>query len=137
LNAPFRGGKSTPLEGGVHVPALAVDFSQDNRYLGEGNRTYNGIAHVTDWFPTLLSVAQGNVSRFIQSGGDGIDMSAALRGNGGARSEHRKETLLELYSSDEFIYKESMAAYLSGDMKLVEGHIRDPNWYSALFGQLI
>jgi len=33
LNAPLRSGKLTPFEGGVRVPAFAVDFS--GRYMNK------------------------------------------------------------------------------------------------------
>ncbi|CAM9421039.1 unnamed protein product, partial [Ectocarpus fasciculatus] len=127
LNAPFRGGKSTPLEGGVRVPAFAVDFSEDGRYLGEGGWAYDGMVHVSDWFPTLLSVAGGDSRPLTAAGGDGIDMARALRRRD--QGGHRHETLLEMYDAKDFIYNESLVSYLLGDMKLIEGVIRDPMYY--------
>lgn len=127
LNTPYRGGKSTPLEGGVRVPAFAVDFSEDSRNLGEGNWTYDGMVHVSDWFPTLLSVAGGKLDTFKASGGDGIDMAGALRRRDPLG--HRHEALLEMYDAADFIYNEDLVSYVLGDMKLIEGAIRDPLYY--------
>jgi arylsulfatase A-like enzyme len=35
LNYPLRSGKLTVFEGGCRVPAFAVDFSADKRFLGK------------------------------------------------------------------------------------------------------
>jgi hypothetical protein len=127
LNAPFRGGKSTPLEGGVRVPAFAVDFSEDGRYLGEGGWTYEAMVHVADWFPTLASIAGDDLEGYKASGGEGIDMSGSIRRRD--QHGHRQEALLEMYDSKDFIYDESLVAFVLGDMKLIEGVIRDPLYY--------
>lgn len=127
LNYPYRGGKSTPLEGGVRVPAFAVDFSDDSYFLGEGNWTYDGMIHVSDWFPTLLSAAGGKIDSFLQSGGDGLDMLNALRSR--SQHGHRQEALLEMYDAENFLYNESLVAYVLGDLKLIDGVIRDPLYY--------
>lgn len=79
MNEPYRGGKTTSLQGGVLVPAFAMDLSPDGRYLGLGSaaasatdrdqgklsmtdmtatgREYSKLMHISDWFPTLLSFA--------------------------------------------------------------------------------
>lgn len=144
LNAPLRGGKSTPLEGGVRVPAFAIDFSEDGLYLGRGNRTYDGMFHISDWFPTLISLANGNVSKITAATGiDGIDASATLRKH--ARSStasastappasssspsHRQELLVDMYDAKDFMFHQDVSAYIEGDMKIVTGMIRDPIYY--------
>lgn len=43
--------------GGVRVPCLAIDYSADGRYFGSGGRTFEGLAHISDWMPTLLPLA--------------------------------------------------------------------------------
>ena len=75
LNSPLRSGKFSPFEGilllvflffwtnifdilgGVRVPAFAIDYTSDGRYFGPGGRSYDGLAHLADWMPTLLSLA--------------------------------------------------------------------------------
>lgn len=57
MNAPFRGGKYSPFEGGVKVPAFLVDYSMKKKYFGQGGRSYDGLIHISDWFPTLLTIA--------------------------------------------------------------------------------
>lgn len=128
LNQPLRGGKSTPLEGGVKVPAFAVDFTTDGLYLGKGGWQYSSMVHISDWFPTLISAAGGSLDRHIKSGGDGINMRPALLNRD--RSGHRHETLLDMYYANDFIFKENLVSYVVDDMKIIEGFVRDPHWYS-------
>ncbi len=95
LNAPFRGSKATPYEGGVKVPALIVDFTEEQRYLGlqpghaearraasEGRqqqiRVFNGLMHCSDWLPTLLQLAQVP-SESMPPLLDGFDFTEAFR----------------------------------------------------------
>ncbi|CAM9199461.1 unnamed protein product, partial [Ectocarpus fasciculatus] len=62
LNAPYRGAGGSTLEGGIRVPAFVTDLSPDGRYLGSGNWSYNGMTHISDWFPSLISLAKGSVA---------------------------------------------------------------------------
>ena len=80
LNQPLRSGKHTSFEGGVRVPAFAVDLS-GGQYLGEGGREFRNMIHISDWLPTFLSLA--NSSHLYQDLGlDGVDQSAALAEGG-------------------------------------------------------
>merc|ERR1712192_207017 len=56
LNAPLRSGKHTSFEGGVRVPAFALDLS-GGVHLGPGGRDYPHMVHVSDWLPTFLQAA--------------------------------------------------------------------------------
>eukprot|EP01034_Spumella_vulgaris_P038604 gene38604-47676_t len=92
MNAPLRGSKSTPYEGGVRVPALIVDFTAEQDYFGTQplldlsqsansttpHRIFNGLMHSSDWLPTLLSYAQIPSENWPE-GLDGFDFSDALR----------------------------------------------------------
>ena len=74
MNAPFRSGKLSPFEGGVRVPAFALDLSHDKRYLGKEGREFNNMIHISDWLPTFLSWA--GKSYLLQNiKMDGIDQS--------------------------------------------------------------
>merc|ERR1711971_1199369 len=56
LNAPLRSGKHTSFEGGVRVPAFALDLS-GGLHLGPGGIDYPHMVHVSDWLPTFLQAA--------------------------------------------------------------------------------
>ena len=53
-NLPFRGGRGTPLEGGVRVPALVA--SPLLRQEARGQRLTE-MVHITDILPTILHLA--------------------------------------------------------------------------------
>lgn len=151
-NYPLRGTKATSLQGGVRVPALIVDHSKDQRYLGgadavgreegaEGQRVYNGLMHVSDWFPTLASFA----GLRHPAGLDGLDLSAHLAATPitsnstplshylsssfGYTSSPRKEVLLESISADGSLWGAGELSYRQGDLKVIQGQVRDPHSY--------
>ena len=52
-NLPFRGGRGSPMEGGVRVPALVA-----SPLLGEvRGESLSHMVHITDITPTLLALA--------------------------------------------------------------------------------
>lgn len=126
INAPFRGGKTSAFEGGVHVPAFAVDFSPDKRYFGQGGREFDGLVHVSDWLPTLASIA-GIPKEELPSQLDGMDQSKVLASGG---EGIRNEVIMELISSEEGIFEDGMIAFRRGDLKIVDGLVREKHWYS-------
>ena len=71
-NKPFKGGKGSFLEGGIHVPFIF--YWQDGLNSGV---TYDGLVSALDIAPTLLSVAGGNVEAHNF---DGVNIIPYLRG---------------------------------------------------------
>jgi hypothetical protein len=77
----------------VRVPALIVDFTQGQEYLGNpqrveedlapaaSERVFKGLMHSSDWLPTLLSYAQVP-SVDLPDGLDGFDFSDTFRAVG-------------------------------------------------------
>ena len=133
LNTPLRGGKSTPYEGGVRVPAFIVDYTSNQRYIGApdsapSSREYHGLMHSSDILPTMLGFA-GVSEDYLKTevkGLDGYDFGPYFRTF--TQESPRSEVLLELYNKGECIFQnESMHSYLIGDMKLIEGIVRDPH----------
>jgi len=53
LNFPLRGGKHSLYEGGVRGTAFVWSEALFGRY--PQGRIYNGLSHITDWLPTMLS----------------------------------------------------------------------------------
>ena len=74
-NLPLRGTKGTLWEGGtrgpafVHSPLLASDVQ---------GSTHEGMIHITDWMPTLASLAGLDEQQLEQLGLDGIDQTSMV-----------------------------------------------------------
>eukprot|EP00416_Gambierdiscus_australes_P018337 CAMPEP_0171081824 /NCGR_PEP_ID=MMETSP0766_2-20121228/16740_1 /TAXON_ID=439317 /ORGANISM="Gambierdiscus australes, Strain CAWD 149" /LENGTH=428 /DNA_ID=CAMNT_0011539155 /DNA_START=260 /DNA_END=1546 /DNA_ORIENTATION=+ len=77
-NYPFRGGKGATFEGGVRTPAL---IHYPRRI--QGGRRFAGLAHITDWLPTILDAASVNDSADRAAFPlDGVSLWSALLENG-------------------------------------------------------
>ncbi|CAG9795258.1 unnamed protein product [Diatraea saccharalis] len=81
-NFPFRGTKGSPWEGGVRTIGLVW-------YATMALRIHNSIFHVTDWLPTLVTAAGGNINHKI----DGINQWAVLMNN---ETPQRNEALITI-----------------------------------------
>jgi len=77
IAAPYRGGKGSLFEGGTKALTFAVS-PLFNKKAYENN----GLMHISDWLPTLLSIAS-NGEMELPDDLDGIDQSDMLL-NGGA-----------------------------------------------------
>lgn len=87
INAPFRGAKAGSWEGSCRVAGFIR--APGAHLLGAEGRIWNGLAHVADWAPTILSLVDGGPGNHslldepVEQGPiDGIDLSAALRESG-------------------------------------------------------
>jgi len=58
-NWPLRGSKRTLYEGGVRVPAFITGSGISSNRKGQ---VLNGLFHISDWFPTLLTVAAKQIN---------------------------------------------------------------------------
>ncbi len=70
-NAPLRGNKGGYFEGGVRV----VGFVASPRLRTSGAQ-HVGLVHVSDWFPTLVGLAGGDVTTLDV---DGVDVWDSIR----------------------------------------------------------
>jgi len=72
-NLPYRGGKGDTYEGGVRVPAIFW-------WPGSvpANQNVDGMMHVVDLYPTLLSIGGGSLEQPLPL--DGMDMWGVISG---------------------------------------------------------
>lgn len=75
-NYGFNGSKGNTYEGGIRVP-LIIRWNEGL----DGGKHIGDMAHFTDWFPTLLSMA--DVDAPAELALDGVDITPILRGEGG------------------------------------------------------
>lgn len=75
-NYGFNGSKGNTYEGGIRVPLIICwpDGLDGGKRIGD-------MAHFTDWFPTLLSMAEVDAPAELAL--DGVDITPVLRGEGG------------------------------------------------------
>lgn len=81
VNRPWRGHKDTTFEGGIRVPFVL----RWPRHIQPGSRN-NALIHITDLFPTLVTLAGGALQQDLPL--DGMNMRGVLlRGEASPRSE--------------------------------------------------
>ncbi|XP_062332399.1 arylsulfatase I [Osmerus eperlanus] len=126
-NWPLRGRKGTYWEGGVR--GLGFVHSP---LLRRKRRVSKALVHITDWYPTLMGLAGGNVS--LSDGLDGYDMWGAIsEGKESPRQEilHNIDPLYNLARSGSWqggfgIWNTAVQASIrAGDWKLLTG---DPGY---------
>ena len=140
-NWPYRGTKTSPWEGGTRVASFV--YSQNPAIVPPTKRgsESHALAHVTDWYPTLLSMAGVKKDDIPVPGKplDGVDVwenivSGDYRGENGPRKEM-------LYALDDVVTDLArqlkgapnmfvqVAVLRIGDWKLIEGYPGRGDWY--------
>ncbi|XP_012944881.1 arylsulfatase J [Aplysia californica] len=126
-NFPLRGGKSTLWEGGIH----GVAFVTGGRVPAKGT-VNRELIHVTDWFPTLVGLAQGSLNGTKPL--DGVDQWDTI-----SNGTPSKRTVL-LHNIDPMssnhgvpLYNDTFdtsvrAAIRVGHMKLITGAPGNGSW---------
>ncbi|XP_002735970.1 arylsulfatase B-like [Saccoglossus kowalevskii] len=131
-NWPLRGGKHTSWEGGVR----AIGFVYGDLLPRHSRGTENtGLMHITDWFPTLITLAGGNphVGKKLY----GVDQWNMITGKDKSGRDDVLITLQEDYKAGAHyrtgIYKNNAfditthAAIKMGKWKLLTGPIGGPS----------
>ena len=120
VNAPLRGGKHTFWEGGVRVEAFVAGGGLPAARRGT---TWDGMAHVSDWYRTLVEGAAGLPIAANATGGprplDSLNLWPSLLS--GAPSP-RREVVLQVVSP---YFSENASAIRVDDMKLIVGVVGD------------
>uniref|UniRef100_A0A3Q4GWP3 Arylsulfatase I-like n=1 Tax=Neolamprologus brichardi TaxID=32507 RepID=A0A3Q4GWP3_NEOBR len=127
-NWPLRGRKGTYWEGGVR----GVGFVH-SPLLRRRRRISKALMHITDWFPTLVGLAGGNISQVSGPGLDGFDVWPAI-------SEGRESPRKEILHNIDPLHKSPIekknqdkensvqAAIRVGDWKLLTGDPGHGDW---------
>lgn len=106
-NYPLRGGKHSLYEGGVRGISVITG-------LNLTHSTYNGLMHVSDWFPTLLKVGGVNTTN-LTFPLDSYNQWDSLVGN---KQSPRTSILHNIEMSNP---EGPRASYRDGDWKIVVG----------------
>lgn len=113
-NYPYRGAKGSLFQGGVLTRAFLYGSLVPEKRVGS---IYNGLVHITDWFPGLLMLASNGTWSGPYSGVsiDGINvLPAILTGSPSPRSA--------IYHNS--IPSSGVGAMQIGGMKLINGVIQ-------------
>ena len=119
VNFPLRGGKFTLFEGGLRVPAFV-----HSPLLENPGRVEKSLIHVTDWFPTLMRLAGGDLSSI--SGLDGVDQFNLISEGIAHVTAPREEILHNIIKVGNSI----TSSIRVGDWKLMTGQWAQCNVYS-------
>jgi len=129
-NGPFRGAKNLVLEGGIRVPAMV-------RWPAAipGGRAFHGMAHFTDWLPTLLAACGVGERPALPL--DGSNLLPALQGDVG---DGLRTKLFWQHNRNRPV-RNCNAAMRDGDWKLVWPYLaqaryksdEDRRWYERMF----
>ncbi|XP_070774970.1 arylsulfatase I-like isoform X5 [Enoplosus armatus] len=130
-NWPLRGRKGTYWEGGVRGVAFV-----HSPLLRRRRRVSKALLHVTDWFPTLVGLAGGNISH--SQGLDGFDVWPTIsEGKESPRQEilhnidplHKPPVQTMSWDSSQPVWDTSVqAAIRVGDWKLLTGDPGHGDW---------
>lgn len=114
-NWPLRGVKNTLWEGGVRGAGLIW-----SPLIKERQRVGKQLIHISDWLPTLLTAAGGNVSELIESI-DGKNIWNQLVSDEPSPRTEILHNIDDIYGS---------SAVMSGEWKLVYGTNYNGTWDS-------
>lgn len=113
-NFPLRGVKNTLWEGGVRAAGFVWSPS-----LKASRRLSNQLMHISDWFPTLIHAAGGQVDS-LPANIDGMNMWKSLSDR--SANSPRREILLNIDSVG------GSSSFLRDEWKIVKGTNYDGQW---------
>lgn len=97
INSPYRGGKHSLWEGGVHVPAAIWwpgSFDASTKPYSPDDNTYDGLIAYIDLYPTLMSMSGNScLARNL----DGIDCWPDLRKRRECRPDAMDDALVWMW----------------------------------------
>lgn len=127
-NGPLRGSKGSLFEGGVKVDSWIY-----SPLLQTTGTVYHGLMHISDWFPTMLSLASIDYTPDNDNLLDGVNQVPGWMGGGGQRTTmlYNYYTALEDYDFD--IWYNGSFAVRDEKYKLLHTY-EDPKyslWYES------
>ncbi|XP_053404319.1 arylsulfatase J-like isoform X2 [Mercenaria mercenaria] len=123
-NLPLRGGKGMLYEGGIRAVGFVHSMLLDEKVKGSISKE---LMHVTDWFPTLVKLAGGNLNGTNPL--DGFDQWETIRyGMQSTRSEILHDILPKDGSkvdpvNDNILNATKRSSIRIGDWKLMTGDV--------------
>ena len=127
-NGPLRGAKGALFEGGIKVDSFIY-----SPLLSNGGTTYTGLMHISDWFPTIMALAQ---ITYTPSSGyelDGVNQVDGWTGKKIPRSTMLYNMYTNISDYNFNIWTNGSFAVRDGRYKLM--HTYDDkdygNWYSV------
>jgi len=127
-NGDLRGTKGSLWEGGVKVDSFIYSPLLDSNVQGS---KYNGIMHVSDWFPTILELARiSNYQPGHENKLDGVSQVLAMTNQ--VKSNPRQFLLYNMYSNVEEITTSNVAlAIRDSRYKVIHAYTNNPaaQWY--------
>ncbi|KAK9872814.1 hypothetical protein WA026_019598 [Henosepilachna vigintioctopunctata] len=119
-NYPLRGEKFSHHDGGIKNAALLY-----SPLLEKKNYIHDHLIHITDWLPTLYSLAGGNITSLKKT--DGVDQWLSISQN---KPSKRKNILINI---DEVKLYSGVIGY-GGRYKLLNGTIQS-GFYDSFTGE--
>merc|ERR1711976_513677 len=118
-NLPLRGGKNTWFEGGVKVPSFIYSPLLDSTLAGSDNEC---MFHITDWFTTMLRLADADLSGLDV---DGLDQWDTLQDPSTCARDSMLHNVIVGVRG-----RVTSGAYREGDYKIIIGDPGDlTGWY--------
>merc|ERR1712223_1000630 len=120
-NLPLRGGKNSWFEGGVKVPSFIYSPLFDATVTGSDNEC---MFHITDWFTTMLRLANVDVSGLDV---DGLDQWETLQDPSSCKRDSMLHNVIVGVRG-----RVTSGSYREGDYKIIIGDPGDlTGWYNT------
>jgi arylsulfatase A-like enzyme len=108
-NSPLRGSKGTLFEGGIKVDSFIYSPK-----LANPGTTYDGLMHISDWFPTIMELANIDYSSDDDNALDGVSQISGWTGVSTPRSDmlynmytHLTDIEFDIWTNGSFAVRDS------------------------------
>jgi arylsulfatase B len=108
-NSPLRGSKGTLFEGGIKVDSFIYSPK-----LANAGSTYDGLMHISDWFPTIMELANIDYSPDDDNVLDGVSQISGWTGVSTPRSDmlynmytHLTDIHFDIWTNGSFAVRDS------------------------------